>query len=81
MVLADSSHPDQWANIPASRNGRTVAVGNRVTALLARVGLLRILRAERSFIAGLPPREYAEMRACLARPKGGRPEQADSSPG
>jgi pimeloyl-ACP methyl ester carboxylesterase len=70
MVLADASHPDQWANIPASRNGRTVAVGNRIMALLARFGLLRILRAERSFIAGLPPREYAEMRAYLARPQG-----------
>jgi pimeloyl-ACP methyl ester carboxylesterase len=70
MVLADASHPDQWANIPASRNGRTVAVGNRVMALLSRFGLLRILRAERSFIAGLPPREYAEMRAYLARPQG-----------
>jgi pimeloyl-ACP methyl ester carboxylesterase len=70
MVLVDSSHPDQWANIRASRNGRTVATGNRVTALLARFGLLRLFRAERSFIAGLPPREYAEMRAYLARPQG-----------
>jgi pimeloyl-ACP methyl ester carboxylesterase len=70
MVLVDASHPDQWVNIPASRNGRTVALGNRVTALLAGVGLLRLFRAERSFIAGLPPREYAEMRAYLARPRG-----------
>jgi pimeloyl-ACP methyl ester carboxylesterase len=70
MVLVDASHPDQWANIPASRNGRTVALGNRVTALLARVGLLRLVHAERSFIAGLPAREYAEMRAYLARPQG-----------
>jgi pimeloyl-ACP methyl ester carboxylesterase len=63
LVLVDSSHPDQWANIPASREGRTVALGNRMTALSARVGLLRLLHTERPFIAGLPAREYAEMRA------------------
>jgi pimeloyl-ACP methyl ester carboxylesterase len=70
LVLVDASHPDQWVHIPASRGGRTVAMGNRVTALLARLGLLRLFRAERSFIAGLPPREYAEMRAYLATPRG-----------
>jgi pimeloyl-ACP methyl ester carboxylesterase len=72
VVLVDASHPDQWTHIPASVNGRTVAVGNWVTALLARVGLLRLLRAERSYIAGLPAREYSEMRAYLARPEGWR---------
>ena len=70
MVLVDASHPDQWVNIPASRGGRTVAMGNRMTALLARLGLLRLFRAERPFIDGLPAREYAEMRAYLARPQG-----------
>jgi pimeloyl-ACP methyl ester carboxylesterase len=70
MVLVDSSHPDQWVHIKASREGRTVAMGNRLTALLARVGVLRILRAERSYISGLPAREYAQMRAFLARPHG-----------
>ncbi len=70
IVLVDSSHPDQWANIPASLNGRTVALGNRLTALLARFGVLRLFHAERSFIAGLPDREYAEMRAYLSRPQG-----------
>ncbi|MFI5894947.1 alpha/beta fold hydrolase [Actinoplanes sp. NPDC051513] len=70
MVLVDSSHPDQWARIPASRDGRTVALGNRMAALAARFGLLRLFRAERPFIAGLPAREYAEMRAYLARPQG-----------
>ncbi|HEU4350043.1 MAG TPA: alpha/beta fold hydrolase, partial [Actinoplanes sp.] len=63
MVLVDASHPDQWAHIPASRNGRVVALSNRATALLARVGVLRMVHTERSFIAGLPAREYAEMRA------------------
>ena len=70
MVLVDSSHPDQWIHIKASRDGRTVALGNRLMALLARLGVWRVLRAERSFIAGLPAREYAEMRAFLARPQG-----------
>ena len=70
IVLVDASHPDQWVNIPASRDGRTVALGNRVTASLARVGLLRLMHAERSFIAGLPAHEYAQMRAYLARPQG-----------
>jgi hypothetical protein len=41
-----------------------------MTALAARFGLLRLFRAERPFIAGLPAREYAEMRAYLARPQG-----------
>jgi pimeloyl-ACP methyl ester carboxylesterase len=70
IVLVDASHPDQWVAIPASRGGRTVAAGNRFTALLARVGILRLIRAERSFIAGLPAPEYAQMRAYLARPEG-----------
>jgi pimeloyl-ACP methyl ester carboxylesterase len=70
MVLVDSSHPDQWIHIKASRDGRTVALGNRLTALLARFGILRILHAERSYIAGLPAWEYAQMRAFLARPQG-----------
>jgi pimeloyl-ACP methyl ester carboxylesterase len=72
LVLVDASHPGQWARIPASRDGRTVAFANRVTALLARVGLLRLLRAERPYITGLPARQYAEMRAYLARPQGWR---------
>jgi len=70
MVLVDSSHPDQWVHIPAARNGRTVATGNRVMAVLARIGVLRLVHAERPYIAGLPARAYAEMRAYLARPQG-----------
>jgi pimeloyl-ACP methyl ester carboxylesterase len=72
LVLVDASHPRQWTYIPASRDGRTVAWGNRATALLARAGLLRLLRAERSYITGLPAQQYAEMRAYLARPEGWR---------
>ena len=69
LVLVDASHPDQWVSIPASRGGRTVAAANHLMALLARVGLLRLTRAERSFITGLPTLEHAQMRAHLARPQ------------
>lgn len=70
MVLVDSSHPDQWTRIPASKGGQTVAVGNRITALLAQFGVMRLFHLEESFIKGLPPREYAEMRAYLSTPDG-----------
>jgi pimeloyl-ACP methyl ester carboxylesterase len=70
LVLVDASHPDQWAYIPASKGGQTVAIGNRVTALLARFGIMRLFHLKESFIAGLPPREYAEMRAYLSTPDG-----------
>jgi pimeloyl-ACP methyl ester carboxylesterase len=68
VVLVDASHPDQWTRIPASRGGRTVAFGNTVTAVLATLGLVRLLRLERSTIDGLPQPEHAQMRAYLARP-------------
>lgn len=69
LVLVDSSHPDQWMRIPASKGGQTVATGNRVTAFLARFGVIRLFRLEKSFIEGLPPQQYAEMRAYLALPE------------
>lgn len=70
LVLVDSSHPDQWVHIPASKGGQTVAMGNRITAFLARFGVMRLFHLEESFITGLPAREYAEMRAYLSRPDG-----------
>jgi pimeloyl-ACP methyl ester carboxylesterase len=70
IVLVDSSHPDQWTHIPASKGGQTVAIGNRVTAFIARFGIMRLFHLEESFIKGLPPREYAEMRAYLSTPNG-----------
>ena len=70
MVLVDSSHPDQWIQIPASRGGQTVAFGNRVTALLARFGLFRLIHLEESYIVGLPQQQHDEMRAYLATPTG-----------
>jgi pimeloyl-ACP methyl ester carboxylesterase len=69
MVLIDASHPDQWMHIPASRNGRTIAFANRVTAFLAHFGLLRFWNPESALIGGLPPRQRAEMDAFLATPR------------
>jgi pimeloyl-ACP methyl ester carboxylesterase len=68
MVLVDASHPDQWARIPAARGGRLVAWGNRLTGLLARCGLWRLLDPAPGLAAGLPARQAAELRALLARP-------------
>ncbi len=69
VVLVDSSHPDQWINIPASKGGGTVAIGNRVTAFMCRLGIMRLFRLEKSFIEGLPDQQYGEMQAYLARPE------------
>jgi pimeloyl-ACP methyl ester carboxylesterase len=69
MVLIDASHPDQWAHIPAAKGGRTVAFANRMTAMLGRFGLLRFWNPESKLIDGLPPRQYAEMKAFLALPR------------
>lgn len=65
MVLVDASHPDQWAHIPASKGGRTIAVTNRINGLMARVGLIRLFDMFASTTAGLPKRQAAEMKAFL----------------
>jgi pimeloyl-ACP methyl ester carboxylesterase len=70
LALVDASHPDQWARIPASRDGQMVAFANRVSALLTRFGLFRLFHLEEAYIVGLPPREHAEMRAYLCTPAG-----------
>jgi pimeloyl-ACP methyl ester carboxylesterase len=69
MVLIDASHPDQWTRIPASKNGRTIAFANRVTAFLAYFGLLRFWNPESARIGGMPPQQRAEMDAFLATPR------------
>jgi hypothetical protein len=69
IVLIDASHPDQWIHIPASKNGRTVAFANRVSAFLARLGLLRFWNPESALIDGLPSQQRAEMDAFLATPR------------
>jgi hypothetical protein len=69
MVLIDASHPDQWAHIPASRDGKLNGHGNNFTAFLARFGVVRLFQPGRAVYAGLPERPAAEMRAILAQPQ------------
>ena len=70
MVLVDASHPDQWTRIPEALGGRVVALSNRMLGLLSEVGLMRILDLiAPQAAAGLPPRQYAEMKALFAQPK------------
>lgn len=68
LVLVDASHPDQWAHIPASRDGKLNGRGNILTAFLARLGVVRFFQMGRAVYAGLPERPAAEMRAILAQP-------------
>jgi pimeloyl-ACP methyl ester carboxylesterase len=70
LVLVDASHPDQWANIPASRNGQTNATVQKVAGLLGRLGLFRLFTKEaETLAAGLPPRQYAEIKAFCMTPE------------
>ena len=54
MALIDASHPEQWANIPMSRDGRFNGGANLVTGFLARLGVVRIFQLERAIYQGLP---------------------------
>jgi pimeloyl-ACP methyl ester carboxylesterase len=69
MALIDASHPDQWAHMPVSREGRFTGRGNLITGFLARFGVVRFFRLSRSIYAGLPERPAGEMQAILARPE------------
>jgi pimeloyl-ACP methyl ester carboxylesterase len=69
MVLVDASHPDQWAHIPASRDGKVTGYGNRFIGLLARLGLVRLFHLGSSLYTGLPEKPAAEMEAVLAQPQ------------
>jgi pimeloyl-ACP methyl ester carboxylesterase len=69
MVLVDASHPDQWAHIPASRDGKLTGYGNRLFGVLARLGLVRLFHLGSSLYTGLPEKPAAEMQAVLAQPQ------------
>jgi len=69
MVLIDASHPDQWAHMPVSREGKVNAQSMVISGLLARFGVVRIFHLEKSLSHGLPERPAAEMRAILAQPQ------------
>ena len=69
MVLVDGSHPDQWARIPASRNGKVSAISTKFTGWLARIGIVRLFDLSASLRQGLPERPAGEMRAIMNRPQ------------
>ena len=66
MVLADTSHPEQWARIPASKGGSVVAASNQLMGFLARVGVVRLFKMNDSLSAGLPEQQASEMNANLS---------------
>src|SRR4051794_27041474 len=57
LVLVDASHPDQWVRWPVRRADRMIATSQRVSAVLARVGLFRLVDVSRQISAGLPDRQ------------------------
>jgi pimeloyl-ACP methyl ester carboxylesterase len=67
MVLIDASHPDQWARIPVSREGKLNGRLNLFTAYLARLGVVRLFKLESALYTGLPEQQAAEMQAIMAR--------------
>jgi pimeloyl-ACP methyl ester carboxylesterase len=69
MVLIDASHPDQWAHIPVSQDGKFNGWANILTAFFARLGVVRIFHLESGLYTGLPQRQADEMEAILARPE------------
>jgi len=69
MVLVDASHPDQWAHIPPSRDGRTLALSNRIFSWMAYLGIVRLFDLEGYAREGLPELPAAEMKTILAQPR------------
>ncbi len=69
MVLIDASHPDQWAHIPASRDGKLNGRSSIITGFLARFAVVRLFRLGSELYTGLPERQAAEMQAILAKPE------------
>ncbi|MEP6648780.1 MAG: alpha/beta fold hydrolase [Lapillicoccus sp.] len=68
LVLVDASHPDQWLRWPVRHADRMIVVSQRITAVLAQVGLLRLIDLSEAISTGLPDRQVAELRARSALP-------------
>jgi pimeloyl-ACP methyl ester carboxylesterase len=69
MVLVDASHPDQWAHIPASKNGRLNANAQNVMGSVGQFGLFRFMKGEAEALArGLPSQQYGEIKAFCMLP-------------
>lgn len=69
LVLVDGSHPEQWAHMPASRNGKVNALSTTITGWLSWLGVARLFNLERSLTEGLPQQQAAEMAAILSQPR------------
>jgi pimeloyl-ACP methyl ester carboxylesterase len=69
LVAVDGSHPDQWARWPTPHADRILVASTRLTGLLARFGLLRLLDLSTTVSAGLPQRQVGELRARTALPR------------
>ena len=68
MVLVDGSHPDQWVRFGVS--SKVLGYGNKVSSVVARLGLFRLFDREYRLLAdGLPPRAYAELMALGRTPR------------
>ena len=63
LDLVDASHPDQWVRWPVRHADRILAASQRVTAVLARVGALRVADPSKAISAGLPDLQVAQLRA------------------
>lgn len=79
MALVDGSHPDQWAHMPTSRNGKVNAFSTKVTGFLARYGVVRLFDLGHPVFNGLPEKQAGEMRAFLNRPEGWQTASASLS--
>ena len=70
MVLVDSSHPDQWVHIPASKNGSRIASAQRMASVLGQLGIFRVFDKEaKTLSSGLPPQQAAEIEAFCMQPQ------------
>jgi pimeloyl-ACP methyl ester carboxylesterase len=68
MVLVDASHPEQWKRFGIS--SKVLGWGNRVSSVVARLGVFRVFNGEYRLLAtGLPERAYAELMAFSSTPR------------
>lgn len=69
VVLVDASHPDQWVHIKSSNDGKTVAMANKITGVLASIGIVRLFDLVAYTYAGLPEQPAGEMKAIFSQPR------------
>lgn len=68
MILVDASHPDQWQRFGFS--SKVLGWGNRVSSVVARFGVFRVVDKEYKLLAaGLPDQAYGELMAFSRTPR------------